>query len=120
MDFLTVLLASEQVQTAIITVIGLVLTFIINRAAGAFTAATGIQIEASHRDALHEAIRSAVESALRHNAKTGFSTMKAHVVQHLRESVPDELKALTPGDGVIDRLIDRYVGEALNRMGEPK
>ena len=120
MDFLTGLLASEQVQTAILAVFGLVLTFVINRAAAAFTLVTGIRIEAQHREALHEAIKSAVESGMYHGPKMAAETMKVHVIQHLRESVPDAMKALTPGDGVLDRLIDRYVVEALNKLGEPK
>ena len=120
MDFLSNLLASEQVQTGIITIFGLVLTFVINRAAAAFTLVTGIRIEAQHREALHEAIKSAVESGMYHGPKMAAETMKAHVVQHLRASVPDALKALTPGSGVLDNLIDRYVVEALNKFGEPK
>lgn len=117
MDFLTNLLASEQVQTALIGIIGLVLTVIINRAAGAFTAATGLEIEAKHRAALHEAIITSVQSAMQHGVAEAGETMKAHVMTHLRRSVPDALKALTPGDGVIDRLIDRYAAEAMARLG---
>ncbi|WP_108482247.1 hypothetical protein [Oceaniglobus ichthyenteri] len=120
MDIITGLLASEQVQTAIIALIGLALTIIVNRASAAFTLATGIQIEARHREALHEAIISGVESAMRHGPNEAFGTLRAHVVQHLRESVPDALKALTPGDGVIDRLIERYAAEAFAKIGESK
>jgi len=120
MDFLSNLLASEQLLTLLLAFFGGVLTFVINRAAAAFTLATGIQIEAQHREVLHEAIKSGVESALRYGPKMAVGTMKVHVVQHLRASVPDALKALTPGDGVLDRLIDRYVLETLNKFGEPK
>lgn len=120
MDFLTQLLAGADFSALIVAVVGAILTFIANRAAAAFTAWTGIQIEAQHRDALHRAIQSAVESAVHHGGREALTTIKAHVVQHLRESVPDALKALTPGDGVLDRLIDRYVAETLNRIGEPK
>jgi len=120
MDFLNTLLASEQVQTAIMGIVALILTVIINRAAAAFTLATGVQIEARHREALHEAIKSGVESAIKHGPKVAVGTMRAHVVQHLKESVPGALTALTPGDGVIDRLIERYTREALSRFGEPK
>lgn len=69
---------------------------------------------------MHEAIKTAVESTLRLGPREGAKTLKAHVVQHLRESVPDALTALTPGDGVLDRLIERYTREALNRIGEQK
>ena len=120
MDLIKQLLTSEEFLGAIIAGIGLVLTFIINRAAAAFTLATGIQIEKAHRDALHTAIKSAVESALFHGPDVALGTLKAHVVQHLRESVPDALAALVPGDGVLDRLVERYAREALNKIGEPK
>ncbi|NEX45172.1 hypothetical protein G3572_03070 [Rhodobacter sp. ETT8] len=102
------------------TIIGLVLTFIIGRAAAAFTLATGIRIEQAHQESLHRAIKTAVESAIFHGPNVALGTLKAHVVQHLRESVPDALKALTPGDGVLDRLVERYAREALNKIGEPK
>ena len=120
MEFLTNLLGNVDVQTAIISIIGLMLTFIVNRAAAAFTMATGIQIEARHREALHEAVMTAVESGMMHGPEVGMSTLRAHVVAHLRESVPDALMALTPGDGVLDRLIERYAREALSKLGEPK
>ena len=49
-----------------------------------------------------------------------MATVKAHVIQYLRESVPGALKALTPGDGVLDTLIERYALAILNKYGEPK
>lgn len=120
MDFIQQLLASAELQEIVLTVVGLVLTVIIGRAAAAFQLATGIRIEQAHQDSLHRAIKSAVESALSHGTNVAFGTLKAHVVQHLRESVPDALKALTPGDGVLDRLVERYTREALNKFGVPK
>ena len=120
MDIINALLASEQVQTGILTILGLILTFIANRAAGMFQAYTGIRIEQAHQDSLHKAIMTGVESAMRYGPKMGFETLKAHVVAHLKESVPDALTALTPGDGVLDRLIERYTRDALAKFGEPK
>ena len=120
MDFIQGLLASEQVQTGILTILGLILTFIANRAAGMFQAYTGIRIEQAHQDSLHKAIMTGVESAMRYGPQAGFDTIKAHVIAHLKQSVPDALKALTPGDGVLDNLIDRYARAALAKLGEPK
>lgn len=120
MDILKELLASAEIQSMIMSLVGIALTGIIGLAAAAFTRWTGIRIEQAHQDSLHRAIKSAVESAIYHGPTVAVETLKVHVVQHLRESVPDALKALTPGDGVLDRLIDRYVGETLNRIGEPK
>lgn len=121
MDFLTSLLASPELIGGVVALVGLALTLVINRAAGAFQAATGIAIEREHRDALHEAIMTAVESAMKHGPDVAFDTLRAHVVQHLRESVPDALTALTPGDTVLDRLIERYSLEVINKLAaEPK
>jgi hypothetical protein len=120
MDFLTNLLSSVEVQDAIISVLGIFLTFIISRAAAAFTMATGLQIEAKHREVLHEAIITAVESGMKLGPEVGMETLRAHVFHHLRQSVPQALTALTPGDGVLDRLIERYAREALAKFGEPK
>jgi hypothetical protein len=120
MDFLTALLSNVDVQTAIISILGLVLTFIINRAAAAFTMATGLQIQAKHREVLHEAIITAVESGMKFGPNVGMDTLKVHVVQHLRASVPQAIDALMPGDGVLNNLIERYAREALAKFGEPK
>lgn len=120
MDFLNQLLASAGVQDLILSIVGLVLTVIISRAAAAFTLATGITIQQVHQENLHRAIKTAIESAMLHGPKEAGATLKAHVIQHLRESVPDALKALTPGDGVLDRLIERYAREALNKFVVPK
>lgn len=120
MDLIKQLLTSEQLLGLIVTAIGLVLTVIINRAAAAFELATGIEVEAKHREALHRAAQTGVESAILHGPRVALETLKAHAIQHMRESVPDALKALTPGDGVLDRLVERYAREALNKIGEPK
>ena len=119
MDFLSQLFASADLQAVILSIIGLVLTFILNRAAGAFAAATGIQIEAKHREALHQAIMTSVESSLKHGPDVGFDYLKANTLDYLKRSVPDALTALTPGDGVLDRLIERYAREALAKLGQP-
>ncbi|MFQ6554108.1 hypothetical protein AAD018_017330 [Aestuariibius insulae] len=121
MDTLNAILSSEAVMTAIATVFAALLTLFINRAAGAIEAASGIQIEKGHREAFHEAIQTSVESALRYGPDMALANLRAHVVHHLKESVPDALTALTPGDGVLDRLIERYSAEFLGRLRkEPK
>lgn len=117
MDILSQLFASADLQAVIVGIIGMLLTFILNRAAGAFAAATGIQIEAKHREALHQAVMTSVESGMKYGPDVGFDTLKAYVVGYLQESVPDALTALTPGDGVLDPLIERYAREALAKLG---
>ena len=79
-----------------------------------------IRSAARQREALHEAIQSGVASAYKFGPDVAMATVKAHVIQYLRESVPGALKALTPGDGVLDTLIERYALAILNKYGEPK
>lgn len=117
MDFLSQLFSSADLQAVIIGVIGMLLTFIVNRAAAAFTLSTGIQIEARHREALHQAIMTSVESSLKHGPEVGLDYLKANTLDYIQRSVPDALTALTPGDGVLDRLIERYAREALSKLG---
>ena len=97
--------------------LGLVLTIIIGFAARQITMWTGIEIEKRHREALHEALMSGAMSAIKHGPGTGLETLKAHAIAHARESVPQAVKALVPGDGVLDRIAERYVNEALAMLG---
>ena len=113
-------LADPEVLNTILMILGLILTFIINRAAGAFTAFTGIQIEAKHRDALHSAIKTYVESSLKHGHDVGIDYLKANTLDYLKRSIPDALAALVPGDGVLDKLVERYAAEALATLGTSK
>ena len=79
---------------------------------------TGIQIEARHRDALHQAIRSAVVEAL-DNGLDG-DRLLARVKDYVGASVPDALRHLAPGDGVLATLIRAKVGEALAAKLQPR
>lgn len=117
MDILTSLVADAGLQEALMGVFGILLTIIINRAAGAFQAATGIAIEREAREALHSAIRSGVEAAIEGGPEAGLDEIKAHAVYHAQQSVPDAIAILVPGDGVLDRLAVRYYREAMERFG---
>ena len=70
---------------------------------------TGIQIEERHRQALHSAIRTAVV-AMTERGLTGEDLVKA-VKDYVRQSVPDALAWLVPGDGVLSTLIKAKVRE---------
>lgn len=117
MEWLTTLLGQPELQTALISLFGILLTIIINRAAGAFQAATGIAFEEKHRRALHSAIQSGVEAALAEGPEARLDMIKAHAIYHAQQSVPDAIEALVPGDGVLDRIAVRYYREAMARVG---
>ena len=117
MDILRSLLADAGLQEALLGLFGILLTIFINRAAGAFTAATGIAIERDAREALHSAIKSGVEAALIRGPEAGFEEVKAFAIHHAQQSVPDKIEQLVPGDGVLDRLALRYYREAMEKVG---
>lgn len=115
-DILSEIFASEAVQTAILTIIGALLTFFANRATGAFQAATGIRIEEKHMNALHSAIMTGVEAAMVEGPEAGIEVIRHRAVRYAQQSVPDAITALVPGDGVLDRLAERYVREAMSKF----
>ena len=110
----------NEVMPFLMELLALILTAVLVLASRQITAWTGVQIEAKHRDALHEAIMSGVESAMHHGFEVGAGTFKAHVLAHIRESVPDAMEALNPLPDVLERIIERKAREALSRIGEPK
>ena len=116
MDILGNLLTDQAFLNAIIAALGMVLTFFLNRAVGAFQAATGIRIEEKHMRALHSAIITGVESALKDGPEAGMDHIKASALSYAKQSVPDAIRALVPGDGVMDKLAERYVMERLARL----
>ena len=117
MDILKSILADAGLQEALLGLFGIILTIIINRAAGAFTAATGIAVEREAREALHSAIKSGIEAAIAGGPDAGIEQIKAHAIFHAQQSVPDAIEQLVPGDGVLDRLALRYYREAMERVG---
>ncbi|WP_289150356.1 hypothetical protein [uncultured Salipiger sp.] len=117
MDVLNGLIADAGLQEALIGLFGIILTIIIRRTSAAFTAATGIAIEEKHQRALHSAIKSGIEAAIEDGPEAGIEQIKAAAIFHAQQSVPDAIRALVPGDGVLDRLAVRYYREAMERMG---
>ena len=105
------------IEPHVAELLGLLLTIIIGIAARQLTAFTGVEIEKRHREALHEALMSGVMSALKHGPQVGMGTIKAHAIAHARQSVPDAMRALVPGETVLDDIAERYAREALARLG---
>lgn len=68
----------------------------------------GIEIEAKHREALHSAIMSGIESALRRNVPA--PDIPAVATAYVKRSVPDAVKRLRAGDDVLHDLVEAYRG----------
>lgn len=65
--------------------------------------ATGVQIEEKHRAALHSAIRTGVLIAMEKGLDKGALVQVAK--DYARQSVPDAIRYLVPGEGVLESLI---------------
>ncbi len=60
---------------------------------------------------------SGANAALRHGPDQGVDVLKDLALSYAHRSVPDAIRALVPGDGVLDSLAERYVLEALRDLG---
>lgn len=100
------------VISALLTGIG----FVLNRY-------TGIKIEEKQKRDLHDALMSGAMAAVQYGPSEALDTLKLHAIRHAQHSVPAAIKALVPGDTVLDTIAARYVSEALARLnrkhGEP-
>lgn len=103
---------------ALLALTSIIIGFGITRGAAAIEMWTGIRIEENARDALHSAIISGVEAALAgDNPK---DVVIQHAVAYAHNSVPDAIRQLVPGDGVLDALALRYYNEiVLSRLPQP-
>lgn len=86
----------------ILELLGLVLTGIIGWAAAAARRKWGIDIEASHREALHWALYTAAQLAIKHEL-TGKAAVDL-VLEYARRSVPDAMGNLKPSAEVLTDL----------------
>lgn len=96
-DVVTALLA--EVLPVLLELAGLVLAAVLARAAVWAQRRFGIEIEARHREALHRAILTGLEAAIAAGAPGDLARDAA--VSHARASVPDAIRALKPGEGVL-------------------
>ena len=76
---------------------------------------TGIQISEKHKRVLHDAMMTGATAAVVHGPQEGYQTLKRNAIRYVRESAPDAIKNLVPGDTVLDKLAERYVREAIEK-----
>lgn len=111
MDFLDTLLTTAEplLLEAISLLVGAFLAYVANL----IRQRTGLEIEARHREALHSAIMTGVATALRDGPGAGRDAIIDQAITYARQSVPDAIKRLRPTAGVLERIADRYAGDAL-------
>lgn len=112
----------------VIELIGLALTGIIGWVAAAARRKWGIEIEARHREALHWALFTGAQLALKHEL-TGKAALDL-ILGYARQSVPDALGSLKPSPEVLTDLakakLEQVVaekakdatGEAVDRLSD--
>ena len=86
----------------IIELIGLALTGIIGWAAAAARKKWGIEIEARYREALHSALLTGAQLAMKHEL-TGKAAIDL-ILRYIKQSVPDAIGSLNPSTEVLTDL----------------
>lgn len=100
---------------AVLSVIATFVGFVLVRATEVARTRWGIEIEATHRDALHAALMSGIRSALQRGL-TGQAAVSA-AITHASRSVPDALAALDPTPDVLASIAEAKLRDALPGRG---
>ncbi|MFD1913788.1 hypothetical protein [Halodurantibacterium flavum] len=98
----------------ILELLGLIITCLIGWMAARFHARTGVEIDARHREALHQAIMSGIRAALA-RGKSHPDNIAEEVTAYVTRSVPGAMKRLAPPPEVLGNLISGKVREVLGR-----
>lgn len=101
----------EALLPAILPVIGLVITAILQRAAATAQARWGIEIEARHREALHSALMTGITAALSRGLGTRAAIDAA--LTYAAGSVPDAIAALAPSGQTLQELAEAKLLQAI-------
>ena len=89
-----------------------VVSFYATKAIRIFERKTGLEIEARHREALHQALISGVQAALASGPKVAVEVIAQRAVEHAQASVPDAIAAIEQATGAnLTRLANRYIRE---------
>lgn len=102
----------SAVLPPLLVLLSVVLGRILARAAAIAQERWGIEIEATHRDALHSALMSGIAAALSRGL-TGSAAINA-AVAYAAKSVPDALASLDPSSEVLTSLAEAKLRQALN------
>lgn len=73
----------------------------------------GVQIEATHREALHRALMTGVTLALGRNVPNDTAVDMA--ISHARASVPDALRKLAPSKTTLETIARAKLAEAIRK-----
>ncbi len=100
--------------TALLSVLGLILTWIIGAVASKVKEWVGVQIDEKHLRTLHSAILTGVRRAI--EAKLPQASVTGAAVMYATQSAPDAIKALKASGGVLQSLAQAKLQEVIGTM----
>ena len=106
----------DALEPYILEILGIIITAAIAFAAAQLKRWTGIEIEAKHREALHSAMMSGVESAMQNGPSKAADMLVEEANAYAKATVPDAISKLAPDNFILQRLAERYVRKALDRL----
>ncbi|KAB6715844.1 hypothetical protein [Roseobacter sp. TSBP12] len=98
----------------LLQIISAILGTLLIQAAAVAKTRWGIQIEATHREALHSALMSGIRAALARGEDRQAAITSA--IKHAAVSVPDAIAALDPAHGVLASIAEAKLREALGSL----
>ncbi len=107
----------EALQPHILELVSVLIAALIAVGTASLRQWTGIQVSAKHREALHEALVSGIQSAILDGPEAGVDLLVQKGIEHARRSVPDALNHLNPDAGVLNRIANRYAVQAMTQLG---
>jgi len=86
----------QELQPLLITGVSALLSLLIGLAANTARAKFGLDIEARHREALHSALISGLQAAMKKGPQAGLDALTDEAIQYAKNSVPDAIAKLAP------------------------
>lgn len=90
------------------------ITFAVPAFAVAFKRYTGIQIEEKHQRAIHAALQSGAEAAVKNGPVAGLSVVTQAAMRHLYKSAPDAVASIPQAkQDVLETIATRFAAQAI-------
>lgn len=103
----------DAVAPHVLETIGALITLLLGWLTMQARARWGIEIEARHRDALHSAMMTGAQLAL--DGQLSGDAAKRLVMDYVRASVPDAIRALAASDGILMRMAEAKLAAQADR-----
>lgn len=106
----------EQLQPVMLEAISVVLMAAIVYVTNLVRKKTGLEIEARHREALHSALMTGVQSAIKDGPQAAKSQIIEEAVAYARFSVPKAIAQLGPDNFLLRKIAERYANQVMVKI----